>query len=189
MTLSACSCTQYGGDPSLCPVHRALALGHARSSSQRSPSAIADTVRARTTKYGDFRDQGATAQRLKITAREGASWEELALYQREAIDMILHKVARIVNGDPNYADSWHDIQGYAKITEDRLPGGPEAEATHPPLGAGYDPDRLVEVPTDRPDTNKFVRAGDLEAATAPTRKDTCAREEGCGIIPPAGSPR
>jgi len=36
--------------------------------------------------------------------------------------MILHKIARIVNGDPDYTDSWHDIAGYAKLVEDRLNG-------------------------------------------------------------------
>jgi hypothetical protein len=34
--------------------------------------------------------------------------------------MILHKIARIVNGDSNYADSWHDIGGYAKLVVDEL---------------------------------------------------------------------
>ena len=32
--------------------------------------------------------------------------------------MILHKLARILNGDPNYVDSWHDIAGYAILVED-----------------------------------------------------------------------
>lgn len=41
-------------------------------------------------------------------------------YQREAIEMICHKLARIVNGDPYYADSWTDIAGYAKLVADRL---------------------------------------------------------------------
>jgi len=34
--------------------------------------------------------------------------------------MICHKISRIVNGDPNYKDSWHDIIGYAKLIEDKL---------------------------------------------------------------------
>ena len=42
--------------------------------------------------------------------------------QWEALDMILHKIARIANGDPNYADSWIDIAGYAKLISDRLEG-------------------------------------------------------------------
>ena len=34
---------------------------------------------------------------------------------------IADKIGRILSGDPNYADNWHDIQGYAKLVEDRLP--------------------------------------------------------------------
>ena len=34
--------------------------------------------------------------------------------------MIAHKLGRIVNGDPNYADSWDDIAGYAKLVSDEL---------------------------------------------------------------------
>ena len=41
---------------------------------------------------------------------------------REALFMIAHKIGRIVNGDPWYADSWVDIAGYAKLVADRLEG-------------------------------------------------------------------
>jgi hypothetical protein len=36
--------------------------------------------------------------------------------------MIMHKIARIMNGDPNYRDSWVDIAGYAQIVADRIVG-------------------------------------------------------------------
>lgn len=42
--------------------------------------------------------------------------------QREALDMIAHKIGRILNGDPDYADSWQDIAGYAQLVADRLNG-------------------------------------------------------------------
>ena len=29
--------------------------------------------------------------------------------------MICHKLSRIANGDPFYADSWHDIAGYSQL--------------------------------------------------------------------------
>ena len=32
----------------------------------------------------------------------------------------LEKIARILNGDSNYHDSWHDIIGYAKLVADQL---------------------------------------------------------------------
>lgn len=34
--------------------------------------------------------------------------------------MIQHKIARILNGDPDYVDNWVDIAGYAKLVADRL---------------------------------------------------------------------
>jgi hypothetical protein len=34
--------------------------------------------------------------------------------------MVVHKIGRILNGDPHYADSWVDIAGYAKLVADRL---------------------------------------------------------------------
>ena len=34
--------------------------------------------------------------------------------------MIVNKLARIYNGDPNYSDSWRDIAGYATLVADRL---------------------------------------------------------------------
>jgi hypothetical protein len=42
--------------------------------------------------------------------------------QWEALEMIAHKIGRIVNGDPDYADSWIDIAGYAKLVADELQG-------------------------------------------------------------------
>ena len=34
--------------------------------------------------------------------------------------MVAHKIGRILNGDPNYIDSWHDIIGYTRLVEQRL---------------------------------------------------------------------
>jgi hypothetical protein len=36
--------------------------------------------------------------------------------------MICHKMARIVNGDADYDDSWIDIAGYATLVAERLRG-------------------------------------------------------------------
>ena len=36
--------------------------------------------------------------------------------------MIAHKIGRILNGDPNYADSWVDIAGYAQLVANELEG-------------------------------------------------------------------
>ena len=34
--------------------------------------------------------------------------------------MICNKMARIVNGDPNYIENWHDISGYSTLIENSL---------------------------------------------------------------------
>ena len=40
--------------------------------------------------------------------------------QKEALEMIATKMGRIVNGDPDYLDSWLDIQGYCQLVIDRV---------------------------------------------------------------------
>jgi hypothetical protein len=40
----------------------------------------------------------------------------------ESLDMIANKIARIVNGDPNYLDSWVDIVGYTTLVVNKLEG-------------------------------------------------------------------
>jgi hypothetical protein len=46
----------------------------------------------------------------------------LAFDQREAIDMIIHKLGRIINGNPDKVDSWRDVAGYSTLVADRLEG-------------------------------------------------------------------
>jgi len=41
--------------------------------------------------------------------------------QGEAIHMICVKLARIVCGDPNHADHWDDIAGYARLGKGEAP--------------------------------------------------------------------
>lgn len=39
---------------------------------------------------------------------------------KEALEMVQHKIARILNGDPQYLDNWVDGAGYFKLVADRL---------------------------------------------------------------------
>lgn len=82
------------------------------------------TLTERGKRYGTFTEHAEISQRLKAVMRqyEAARGCDLAPDQREALEMIAHKIARIINGDPNYADSWHDIAGYAQLIADRLNG-------------------------------------------------------------------
>lgn len=95
---------------------------------------VQKTLDERGSRYGDFTDHAEIAQRIQtaMRARPGEyeavnsqGWMRLSDVQKQALTVIADKIARILSGDPNYADNWHDIQGYAKLVEDRLPK-PEA---------------------------------------------------------------
>lgn len=70
--------------------------------------------------YGDFSGQASISQGLKDVARNGVQYDSLKPFQKESVEMILHKIARIVNGNPNYIDSWRDIIGYTQLVVDEL---------------------------------------------------------------------
>lgn len=89
-----------------------------------TPADITKVLTERGERYGKFTDHADVTQALKIVIA-GYLREKrklLANDQQEALDMICHKIGRIINGDPNYADSWVDIAGYAKLVADRLEG-------------------------------------------------------------------
>lgn len=81
---------------------------------------IAATLDERGKRYGSFDEHARITQRLKGVMVDTPKWVELADDQMEALEMIAHKIGRILNGDPNYDDSWIDIAGYAKLVADRL---------------------------------------------------------------------
>lgn len=85
---------------------------------------ITATLNERGSRYGTFVGHADVTQKLKqlIGCELGTRGKTLQPDQMEAIDMICHKLGRIINGDPDYADSWVDIAGYAKLVSDRLEG-------------------------------------------------------------------
>ena len=78
------------------------------------------TLNERGNRYGAFDSHAQITQELKQTMVATGKWNKLAPDQKEALEMIAHKIGRILNGDPNYDDSWIDIAGYSKLVADRL---------------------------------------------------------------------
>ncbi len=78
---------------------------------------IETTLYERGQRYGSFDEHAAITQELKIVMQGAPSWVLLSAAQKESLEMIAHKIGRILNGDPNYVDSWHDIAGYATLIE------------------------------------------------------------------------
>jgi len=83
---------------------------------------INKTLAERGARYGKFDGHAAIAQCIKYDMRETEGWRNLNSSQREALEMIAHKIARILNGDPSYGDNWVDIAGYAKLVADQCEG-------------------------------------------------------------------
>ena len=87
-------------------------------------SDVTEVLEERGSRYGPFATHAAITQQLKNVVEKHLyhRGKVLADDQQEALDMIFHKIGRIINGDPDYADSWVDIAGYAKLVADRLEG-------------------------------------------------------------------
>lgn len=73
-------------------------------------------------RYGKFKDGAEIMRDLKHVMHEVDGWNNLTPSQKEALDMIQHKIGRILNGDPTYDDSWKDIAGYATLIVEELNG-------------------------------------------------------------------
>jgi hypothetical protein len=86
------------------------------------PNILEAVLAERGKRYGAFLTHAQFSQDLKGIVDDGIrtnGWTFDA-DMLEALEMILHKIARIVNGDPNWSDSWRDIAGYATLVADRL---------------------------------------------------------------------
>ena len=78
---------------------------------------IHNTLNQRKSVHGDYLSNAMISQHLKSYWRSLPGWGNLTDIQRESLDMFAAKICRIFSGDPNHADHWHDIAGYATLAE------------------------------------------------------------------------
>ena len=85
---------------------------------------VDETLDARAVTYGKFIEGAEVMQMLKRVVQNALNNRDkvLAHDQAEAMDMIIHKIGRIINGNPDVVDHWLDIAGYAQLVADRLEG-------------------------------------------------------------------
>lgn len=83
---------------------------------------IEATLAERQAQYGCFEDVAFVTENIMATLSKVRSngLNDLPYPHRMALYMIASKMARIVNGDFNSIDGWHDIGGYSKLIEDLL---------------------------------------------------------------------
>ena len=83
-------------------------------------TSIDAVLEERGSRYGEFLNHAKITQNIKRAMLNSPNWPTLSDDKKEALEMIAHKIGRILNGDPDYADSWTDIVGYAKLVEKTL---------------------------------------------------------------------
>lgn len=81
---------------------------------------IENVLQERGANYGDFAFVAFRSQQIQNHLRVHDPEKQYTPTQREALQMIASKLARIVTGDPGHRDSWIDIAGYAKLVADSI---------------------------------------------------------------------
>jgi hypothetical protein len=81
---------------------------------------IQATLAERGKRYGSFDEHARITQNIKRAMQDSQNWNALTDSQTESLEMLAHKIGRILNGDPHYKDSWVDIVGYTQLVVDQL---------------------------------------------------------------------
>lgn len=130
---------------------------------------LATTLSERGKTHGEYLDHADITQRIKDVIRSGKTYGETSAHERETLDMIAHKIGRVVSGNPHFPDHWHDIAGYARLSEQRneappapyvppIPAAPQGRVINPmPTAAA----RAMGPAHGRPITPEEARGPDV----------------------------
>ena len=69
--------------------------------------------------HGDFNIASKFVQEIKDEARKCPNWINMSKPEREAVDMIIHKLGRWLFGT-SHEDHMHDIAGYATLAKENI---------------------------------------------------------------------
>ncbi len=81
---------------------------------------IQDILKERQTTHGNYEDHAQFTQGIKAVIRNSPRVLRMSPAQVEALEMIAHKIGRILAGNPHFEDHWRDIAGYATLVADLL---------------------------------------------------------------------
>ena len=72
-------------------------------------------INERAKTHGDYKSTAAWSQSLKDMFRSSGNWNTMTDGQKEALEMIAVKLARLLNGNPQFPDHWDDLAGYGQL--------------------------------------------------------------------------
>lgn len=81
---------------------------------------IEDILTERSKTHGEYATHCKMAQDMKVVVRNSPNSAKLTPAMMDGLDMIIHKVARVLNGNPFHKDHWDDIAGYATLVSKEL---------------------------------------------------------------------
>ncbi len=129
-----------------------------RATSREMGMAVADTLKQRHNIHGDYWEQSRISMLILRAMQLSANWKVLAPSKEEALILIAVKLGRILTGDPNAADHWHDIAGYAQLVENII-NGKQANGLPEPVRAKAPTTReIVESITGAPNNEAHATA-------------------------------
>ena len=100
----------------------AMSFGLMGAGAAQASGGVDATLAERQSTYGCFEDVAFVTENIMSVLSQVRvnGLRDLPSTHRMALYMIASKLARIVNGDFNHFDSWHDIGGYAKLIENLI---------------------------------------------------------------------
>jgi hypothetical protein len=87
-------------------------------SENNAPDPTQDILHERARTHGDYAAMAKTFDFWARTAINRAGIDKMNAGQKFAFMMVMVKLARIANGDPDYVDHWDDVAGYARLGRD-----------------------------------------------------------------------
>jgi hypothetical protein len=76
---------------------------------------IHEIIKERGKTHGNYEDMAELSQALKRQIRFSKNWGAMTPAQREALEMICVKIARICVGNPHEPDHWTDLSAYPEL--------------------------------------------------------------------------
>lgn len=79
-----------------------------------------DLLQAREKTHGDFEQNAVLCQNLRTFLRQNEGWSKLNPIQKQCLEEILLKIARIASGMPYVQEHWDDIRGYCDLAIENI---------------------------------------------------------------------
>ena len=65
--------------------------------------------------HGIYKETASLSQSIKDVMRSGRNWQNMNDQQKESLECIAMKLARLLNGNKDHRDHWDDVAGYATL--------------------------------------------------------------------------